>query len=449
MEMNISSKFSKILLIALIFSILLLASQIAIGQEKVVYIIPIRGDIELGLSRFLQRALKMAQREKADAIILEIDTFGGRVDAATQMKDALMDSDILTIAFVQRGWSAGALIALACDHIVMKPGSSIGAAEPRVGGGITELQPTDEKIVSALREEFRSTAEGNGHPGDIAAAMVDKDIVIEGVIEKGKLLTLAAESALELKVADRKLEKVESILKAYDLEPARQVIVSPNWAEQVSRFVTSPIVSSLLLTLGFLGLIWEFRTPTWGIAGTFGLISLALFFGGHMIAGLAGWESIIIFAVGSFLLALEIFVIPGFGITGISGIIAILLSLFMSFGGNYIEAAYSILSAFLATVIISLLLLRYIPRTKTWSKLVLSTGETAELGFSATPQEEKKRYLGERGRSISMLRPAGVAEINGERIDVVSEGDFIPPYTEIEVIQVSDNRVVVRALLSD
>ena len=329
-----------------------------------VYLISIKGTIDLGLSSYVQRALEEAILNKAKAVILEVDTFGGRVDAAIQIRDKIINLNIPSVAYIKnRAWSAGALIALSAKYILMDKGASIGAAEP---------QPADEKNISALSAEFTSTAQSRGRPEKIAAAMVDKDIEIENIIEKDKILTLNTEQAIKLNFVDGIALNIKEVLNFLNLQDVKIKYISPNWAENISRFVTNPVVSSLLLSIGFLGLIIEFWTLGWGIAGTIGIISLSLFFGGHIIVGLAGWEAIILFLVGFSLLLAEIFLIPGFGLAGISGIIAILTSIFFTFG-NIIQAAYSILIALGFTIVGFFLLIRYIPATKTWRKFILFT----------------------------------------------------------------------------
>ena len=281
----------------IIFSIIALNAHA--NETNEVYLVSIKGTIDLGLSSYVQRALEEAVSNKAKAVILEIDTFGGRVDAATQIRDKIMSLNVPTVAYVKnRAWSAGALIALSAEYILIDKSASIGAAEPR---------PEDEKNISALRAEFTSTALSRGRSEDIAAAMVDKDVEIKGIIEKDKILTLNAEQAIKLDFVDGNASSIEEVLNFLNLEDAKIVYIYPNWAENISRFVTNPVVSPLLLSIGFLGLIIEFWTLGWGIAGSVGIISLSLFFGGHIIVGLAGFETIILFAIGLLLLLIEIF----------------------------------------------------------------------------------------------------------------------------------------------
>ncbi|MHC2995311.1 MAG: ATP-dependent Clp protease proteolytic subunit [Candidatus Atribacteria bacterium] len=406
------------------------------NETDEVYLIYIKGTIDLGLSSYVQRALEEAILNKAKAVILEVDTFGGRVDAAVQIRDKIIKLNIPSVAYIKnRAWSAGALIALSAKYILMDKSASIGAAEPR---------PADEKTISALRAEFTSTAQSRGRPEDLAAAMVDKDIEIENVIEKDKILTLNAEQAIKLNIADNIVLNNEEVLNFLNLRDAKIVHIYPNWAENVSRFVTNPAVSSLLLSIGFLGLIIEFWTLGWGIAGTIGIISLSLFFGGHIIVGLAGLESIILFLIGFFLLLAELFLIPGFGLAGIGGIIAIIASIFITFG-DIIQATYSILIALGLSIAGFFLLIRFIPSTRAWRKFILFTQQEKELGYTVGTKD-LKRLIGKEGIAITPLRPSGIVEVNGKKLNVITRGEYIESNTKIRIISVEGNKIVVETV---
>lgn len=426
--------------------------QGALGQEKppatpLVYVAPIEGIIDLGLAPFVERVLDEAADAGAAAVVLEVNTFGGRVDAAVQIRDALLGARVPTIAYVnRRAISAGALISLAAQHLVMAPGATIGAATPVMAGGTGGgPQAASEKTVSYMRKEFRATAESRKRPPLIAEAMVDEAVAIRGVIEKGKLLTLTTDEALKHKVAEHRAESLAAALEGLGIGGAELKRISPNWAENTVRFLTHPILSSLLVTIGMLGIIIELRTPGFGIAGAIGVGSLAAFFWGHWLVQLAGWGELLLALGGVALLLVEFFLIPGFGLAGILGILALLAALVMSVVGSgattefFLFAAGRILFSLLAALLASFLLLRFMPRTPFGRKLILDTG----LG---PDPEEELRWLGKRGRATSPLRPAGIADIEGTRVDVVSEGELIEPGTPIEVIRVDGNRVVVRSV---
>jgi membrane-bound serine protease (ClpP class) len=419
--------------------------------HTVVYVAPIEGIIDLGLAPFVQRVLKEALNANASAVVLEINTFGGRVDAAVLIRDALLNAKIPTVAFInKRAISAGALIALATEKIVIGQGGTIGAATPvQMGQPGAPAQPVEEKTVSYVRKEFRATAEARKRPPLIAEAMVDADVEIPGVIEKGKLLTLTTEEALKNKVADALADTIEEVLKHLGVPEAELRRVSPNWAENLVRFLTHPIVSSLLITIGMLGIILEIRTPGFGVPGVLGISSIALFFWGHWLVQLAGWEEMLLVISGVVLLGLEMFVIPGFGIAGVLGIAALLSGLSLSLIGGgatwdfILKAVGRVIFSLLLAVIGSLILLRFLPRLPFGKRLILETGLAAGEGY-ASPPETDRRWLGKQGIAISPLRPSGVADVDGERVDVVSDGEFIEPGAGIVVSRVDGNRIVVR-----
>jgi membrane-bound serine protease (ClpP class) len=436
----------------LAFVLLALSCLLAPAQERraaapLVYVAPIEGIIDLGLAPFVQRVLDEAAAAGAAAVVLEVNTFGGRVDAAVQIRDALLNAKLPTLAYVnRRAISAGALISLAAQHLAMAPGATIGAAAPVMAGGPDGgAQAVSEKTVSYVRKEFRATAESRKRPALIAEAMVDADVVIRGVIEKGKLLTLTTDEALKHKVAEFKAESLAAALEQLGIKDAELRRAAPNWAENVVRFLTHPVVSSLLVTIGMLGILIELRTPGFGFAGAIGVGSLAAFFWGHWLVQLAGWGELLLALGGVALLLLEFLVIPGFGIAGILGILALLAALVMSVVGSgatpefFMLAAGRVLLSLLVAVVASFVLLRFMPRTPFGRQLILDTG------LRETPPDDL-RWLGKRGRASTPLRPAGIADIEGARVDVVSDGELIEPGTPIEVTRVDGNRIVVRQI---
>lgn len=429
------------------------------GRGLRAVVIPIKGTIDMGLAPFVERVL--AESTGAAVVILDVDTFGGRVDAAVKIRDALLRSPIPVVAFVDnRAISAGALISLAADHIVFAPGGSMGAATPvQLQGG--QAAPVEEKTVSYMRSEMRATAEANGRPGVLAEAMVDADVAIEGVIAKGKLLTVTTDEALALGLAAAKHGTVEDILAALGLERAEVVRPEVNWAETVARFLTDPVVAGLLMSIGMLGLLLEFYTPGFGVAGGIGILCLLLFFGGSSIAGLAGWEEVVIFALGVVALGLEVFVIPGFGIAGVIGIGLVGTALVMGLLGMPIGTSWEIglLGDALTAVVISLLgtavalivVIRFLPGSFLGRWLVLEdtlggspdgNAPGPDQPWQAAPSDNR-RHLGRRGVALTPLRPAGRVRLDDEVVDVVSRDRWIDRDTPIKVVQVEGVRVVV------
>ncbi len=435
--------------------ILLLMVGAGTAQDKrdVVYVAQIEGMIDLGLAPYVKRVINEATSAGAVAVVLEINTFGGRVDGAVQIRDALLAAQIRTVAYVNpRAISAGALISLAAEKIVMAGGGTIGAAAPVEAGQPGEgAKASSEKTVSYVRKEFRATAESRGRPPLIAEAMVDADVEIPKVIEKGKLLTLTTDEAIALKIADLRAPTLEDALKQLGYDGAEIRRPSLNWAEHLVRWLTHPVVSSLLLTIAMVGIIVELRTPGFGIPGGLGVLSLGLFFWGHWLVALAGWEELLLVAFGIVLLGLEVFVIPGFGVVGALGVAALLAGLVFSLFGSgsspqfILYAATRVSAALLAAILLSLFLLRFLPRLPFGRSLVLRTELDTADGYESAPDSDHA-LLGKRGRTLSALRPAGIAEIDGERVDVVSLGDMIDAGTSIQVLRVDGNRVVVKAV---
>jgi membrane-bound serine protease (ClpP class) len=409
-----------------------------------VHHIAIHGVIDLGLAPFVSRVL--AEVDSTATVLLDIDTFGGRVDAAVQVRDALLEADAYSIAFVHpRAISAGALISLACNTIAVAPGASIGAATPVTGGGAAgKMEAADEKVISYFRAEMRATAERRGRRGDIAEAMVDPDIEIEGVIEKGKLLTLTTSSALELGIADLEAANVDALLDALGLGDAPVIEQHINWAERAARVISHPVLSSFLLSIGFLGILIELYQPGWGIPGTVGIVCLLLFFLGHYIVDLAGFEEFALFAVGIVLLALEFFVIPGFGIAGIAGSVAILASVTLALIGlewrvswelGYVNRAMMVVSSsILGLVLGGFLFLRLVPRSRVARPFVLDRGLGREAGYTSHETALEKRLpAGTVGVALSDLRPSGKIRADGVRLDVTSEGGYIERGTRVVI----------------
>ncbi|MGE5584952.1 MAG: NfeD family protein [Bacillota bacterium] len=401
--------------------------------DRTVYVLSIEGPIEPGLAAYLKRGIDAAEGARAAAVLIEVDTFGGRVDAATEIRDLIFGLEVPSMAFVKgRAWSAGALVTLAAEKIAMAPGASIGAAE---------TIPKEEKTISALRGEFEATAETRGRDPEVAAAMVDADVVVEGLIESGKLLTLTAQQAKEIGFIDLVAGTRREVLREFGFSDARLVDVRQNWAEKVARFLTEPTVSSMLLIIGFLGLLFEVTSPGWGVPGTAGVAALALFFGGRMIAGIAGWEVAGLFILGFILLMAEAFLIPGFGVAGISGIVAIFASLVLSFT-DVREAAFVISFSLVVTAFIVATAFKYLGRSPALGRFILRTSESAREGYVATPG--RQAYLGRVGKTLTVMRPSGTVLVDGARLDAVSEGDFIPKGAVVEVVNVDGPRLVVR-----
>lgn len=398
-----------------------------------VYRIDIVGDIDMGLAAITERGIREAEEAGARAVIIYIDTFGGLVDPATRIRDAIFGSSIPVYTYVSgRAWSAGALIAMAGDYLAMTPGSSIGAAKP---------EPADEKTVSALRSEFRATAEARERDPELAMAMVDEGMSIEDVVGEGEILTLSAGEAVRSNIADGELSTLSQLLAEKELEGARIVRVEPLLVEQFARVVAGPWLSGLLLTIGFAGIFLEVVTAGWGVPGTLGILSLAAFFTGHLLTGASHWSVAILFIAGLVLIFLEVFVVPGFGVAGLGGAAAIFISLFLIFPTTTV-ALQVIAGSLVGAVLIIAVALKFLPRSGAWNRIALGTSETVEMGYIAPA--DRSHFLGKTGVARSYCRPAGIVEIDGERVDAVSEGGYIEKGAQVKVMKIEGNRLIVR-----
>ena len=414
--------------------------------KGLVIVIPVHDNIDSGLSFFIQRMIRRAEREEAKAIILEINSNGGLVTAAQEMKDALLRAKVMTVAYVKgRALSAAALVAISCQKIFMESGSEMGAATPYKLMG-DSVQAAEAKFVSAFRAEFESAAEARKRPKALAGAMVDKDHdTIPGIVKRGEILTLTSEVALNSGFCDFIVGSTDQALRRLNIEAAPLEKVEPSSGEVLARWLTDPNISVVLFTLGFWLIILEFLVFGWGILGWVGLLCIGLFFGGHLFAYLAGLEAVILFFLGAFLLILEAFVIPGFGITGVAGIFAVMMSIVIVFGGIY-TAVYAVSKIFAISIVMIVLIYNLAPRLKLFDRFVLKQQLSTAEGFVAVDVNAYDALLNLEGITLSPCRPSGYVRIGKEKYEVVSEGEFIERNQRIIVTAVEGTKIVVRTL---
>ena len=442
--------------------LLFIISIISTLNADAVYRVPIEGTIDLGLPPFIQRMIDKAESENATAIIFDINTFGGRVDAATQIKDAILGSDITTIAFInRRAISAGALISLSCEKIYMTGGGLIGAATAVDMSG----KKGSEKVISFMREEMASTAEKRGRNKEIARGMVDEELnfshlVINGDTisvndiegrKDGKLISLTTEQAIKYGIADGTAESIEALMDTLSYGSLEVKESSENWSESIVRFLTNPVVASLLTTFGFLGILFELQSPGWGIPGFVGLTCLILSLSVSYIAQLATMSDMIFILTGLSLILLEMLVIPGFGIVGIGGIGFMLYGLYLLLlpevpvGEEILGQAMDGFLIGLVGAIIGIVLLgKLMIRSKFWEQLTAPSSQKKDQGFSNTQGWENLQ--GQLAITDTDLHPSGWINIDDQRIFVLSEGGFIEKGKKITILSVDGNRVLVREL---
>jgi membrane-bound serine protease (ClpP class) len=411
-----------------------IAAGAAAEPNSPVVVVPIHGTVDEGMAHLVERAVAEANDEHAAAIVLDVNSLGGLVAAALQIKDALLSAHEPVIAFVaNRAYSSAALISLSSNRIVMAPGASIGSAEPH---------PDTRETVSALRAEFESTAERNHRNVKLAGAMVDRTIDVPEYKPTGAFLTLNTQDALRSHIADALEPSLDDTLALYHLQSAPRTAETYTLAEQIARFATDPVISGILLTVGMLGLLIEMQTMH-GISGVVGIGALALFFGAHVYAGFSNGFVVALALVGILGILWELHVVPGHGIPGILGGVCLLLAVLFAFGLPFFFIAMeTIATAIVLTVIVFSLFVRAVPQNAWAHRLALAAVQGPDYVTSSDYRDLRGRI----GVAASFLRPAGIAEIDGRRVDVLTQGEFISQGTPVRVARVEGSRVFVEAI---
>lgn len=416
---------------------LMMPHMTAYAKDRV-YHVPVENVVEKGMLAFLERAFKEAKEQRADAILLEIDTPGGLVEAAADIGMLIHESEIPVIAYVNpEAHSAGAFIALYAHQLYMHPSATIGSA-----GVIDQAgNAADEKAQSAWIAQMINAAEASGRNPVYAEAMANPNMDFnEFRYQETKFLTLTATEALQVGYADGLASNLAEVYELANLTDVETIDMEPTLAENIARIVTHPIVVPILLSIASLGLVLELYSPGFGLPGTMSLSAFGLFFFGHLIAGFAGYETLIIFVIGFILLILELF-LPG-GIVGIIGGGLIIASLLFA-GESVTHMAYSIIIAMFIAVVGMVIFMRIFgKKLHMFNKLVLKDATTTEEGYVSN--ENRIDLIGKAGFTQTAMRPAGVIVVDDERIDAVSEGSFIDKDKQIVIIKVEGSRIVVR-----
>ncbi len=470
--------------------LLLLLIGSPVGAQEAL-LIPIHGPIDRFQSVLVQRGVERALREEFDYLVLDIDTFGGRVDSALEIANALGGATgVTTVAYVgntPRGrgvsWSAGALIAFASNEIYLAPGTSIGAASPVLQGPEGQ-EAANEKTVSAIRGQMAALAERNGHPPAVARAMVDASVVLTAVEVNGELTLLSAQELAALESDEsvefsrgeivseegKLLTLTSGEMERYGISkgspPTREAlggtlgvpdftVMEPSATDRVVSVLTSSGFTSLLILAGLVALFMEITSPGFGLPGAVALTAFATLFASNLLLGRAGSLEIILFVLGVGLLIFEIFVIPGFGVAGITGLIALAVSLILSLqrfvipefsyqweilGRNVLLVVGSLLGAVLGALLLAML----VKNTRLFSRLALAESQEASAGYTAQEESVSKRYLNREGAAETTLRPAGKVRLGDEVLPAESEGSFIEKGAPVRVVRVDGNRLVVR-----
>lgn len=421
--------------IAFLVAILVAFSSAFTGfaQEKEkVYVINVKSEITPGLFSYIKSSLSKAEEEGASLVLFDIDTYGGRIDSAVNISDVILQSDMKTVAYInKRAESAGVLISISCDKIYMAPGATIGSAE---------TIPATEKNISYWKKQLKTVAEEKGRDTELVMAMADKDIEIEGVVEKGKLLNLTTEEALELGFIDGKALSRGDVYRSLGADAFSENIIESTPIEKFINFISSSYVAPLLLALGFIGLVVEIITPGFGIGGLLSIIGFSLFFMGSIMGGTAHVFSVVLFIAGIAMLIAEA-AAPGFGVFGVLGIAGVALSIVMASSSLTLALVYMLI-ALVLTVVVVVLIFKKLPKRKLAKTLLLDTNLSKESGF--IPAKEMLEYIDREGRAVSFLRPSGKIEIDNDILDAVSDGEFIQKDEAVKVIRVEGSKIIVR-----
>lgn len=396
-----------------------------------VVIVPITGMVDDGMAHLVDRSIAQANGDHAALVLLDVNSDGGLVEAAQDIQKAIYSAQMPVDAYVEhRAFSAASLITLSTSRIMMAPGSAIGSAEPH---------PDTPETVSALKALFVSTAERNHRNTTLAAAFVDKAIPVPQYKTPGTFLTLPAQDAVKTGMADAVDASLGSALASVHLGTVARIHEGYTWGEELARFANMPEITSILLTIGLLGLILEMQTLH-GIAGTIGVGALALFFGTHIYAGFSNGLVVALAIAGLLGILWELHVVPGHGLPGILGVIALFAAVLLAFGFPFFFIAIeSVSTSVILTAICFALLVRVFPQNAWIHRLALADVQGADYVTSS----DFSALRGEQGVASSYLRPAGVAIIGDRRIDVLTEGEFIAAGTPIRVTRVEGARIFV------
>lgn len=421
--------------------------------KKTVFQLDIREEINPGMARQVSKAMLEAGTLNADLLLIRMNTYGGLLDAADSIRTGILNSKIPVIVFIDNNAaSAGALIAISCEKIYMRRGSSIGAATV-----VNEsAQALPDKYQSYMRSMMRSTAEARGRDPRIAEAMVDARIAIPGINDSGKVLTLTSTEALKYNYCNGIAENVHDALQQAGYSSYKIVKFEPGLLDRFIGWLMHPAISGVLILVMLGGLYFELQHPGIGLPLILALLAAVLYFAPLYLDGLAqNWE-ILLSIAGLILIGLEIFVIPGFGLTGISGIILLILGLTLSLVRNdgfdfspvsgyaFASSIAVVLTGLAGALALFLIASRVFSESPLFKKMVLSTAMNASAGYSAAIDLPA---VGSRGITTSLLRPSGKIKIGDHVYTASSESGFIESNTTVEVISIQGGNLIVRSVI--
>lgn len=451
-----------------------------------VYVIPVSGMVEPGMAAYIKRVVSEIRHDETAMVVFQLDTFGGRVDSAFEIVESISSiPKERSIAFVEkRAISAGALIALSAGTLVMKENTLIGDCAPIIQTSEGQKE-AGEKTQTVLRAQFRSLAKRNGYPEVLAEAMVSKEMEVfqiwtgetsrfmdqvayedlseaekaavtkkKTIVAKGELLTMDDQEAQTLKFSKASVKGLDQALEFLGISGHHKVVVEESWSEGLVRML-QPFLPILML-LGIGAIYTEIKAPGFGVPGIVGILCLGLVFFNQYLVGLANYTELLIFIIGFLLLGVEVFVLPGFGIAGITALCVIAVGLVLSFqdfvlpdpampweAGIMLKNLGLVMGSFLGALLVSFFLVRFVlPKV---SVVVKGPYLSATLEDSrAISEESMKVAVGDKGIALTNLRPSGKIRIGTEKIDAISQGDFIDKASKVRVIGLDQNHVIVK-----
>lgn len=422
----------------LVITILSMAPLMA--QQKIL-VMEIKDIIDPRMHRYVDLGLKQAEESKSDVVIIEMDTYGGILTDAKEIVDKIMHFKKPVWVFINSdAASAGALISIACDSIYMAPGASIGAATVVDGEG----QKAPDKYQSYMRSIMRATAEENRRDPRIAEGMVDEEIEIKGIKEKGQIITFSTSEALQHGFCEARVKSIDEILERNGVANFTIEKFELGLTEKIISIVLNPFISSILILIIIAGIYFEMQTPGLGFAGLAALVALIFYLVPYYLNGLAANWEIIAFFVGLALIAVEIFVLPGFGVAGVSGIVLTVGSLFLiminndAFDFEFVpmnDLLYALAAALGGTLGGMVLLLvggSKLPDTRFFKHVALTDTQNRSEGYVSFVMSES--LLGRKGTAETVLRPSGKVMIDGKMYDAYTRGDYIQKGQIVEVI---------------
>lgn len=426
-----------------------------IAQQKNVLVLDIKSEIDPRMTRYVELALKEAEKTDADLVLIEMDTYGGILTDAKEIVDKIMAFKKPVWVFINSdAASAGALISIACDSIYMAPGASIGAATVVDGSG----QKAPDKYQSYMRSIMRSTAETNGRDPRIAEGMVDEQMEIDSIKAAGRIITLSTTEAIRYGYCEARVGSIEEILKRNNMSDYKLTRFELGFAEKIISFVLNPFISGLLILIIIAGIYFEMQSPGLGFAGLAALVALILYLVPYYLNGLAEYWEIIAFFIGIVLIAFEIFVIPGFGVAGVSGIILTVGSLVLimlnndSFDFEFVKmndilvSLAAVMGGMLGGGVLLFVLGTNLDKTRFYKKVALTDTQDSGKGYTSNPMEIP--LVGKAGVAQTVLRPSGKVIIDGKIYDAYTQGDFIDKGQRIEVINDRGSTLKVKLLES-